>query len=94
MSAYFCGSDVQKDPTYAAIIDYEGKVVGQRRIVSDRVLSYFSGCWIDRAGISLKSGSTTAQADEKGYDISVSQLRKTRYIAEVRYRVRVDSSHS
>jgi len=51
MSAYFCGLDVHRDSTYATILDCDGRIIGQRRIVNGRVLAYLSGYRISRVGI-------------------------------------------
>jgi len=51
MSAFVCGLDVHKDSTYATILDCDGRIVSQRRMVNDRVLSYLSDFPINRIGM-------------------------------------------
>jgi len=46
MSALVCGLDVHRDSTYATILDCDGKLVSQRRISNEMVLSYLSYLWM------------------------------------------------
>lgn len=51
MSAFVCGLDVHKESTYATILDCNGKIVSERRMGNDTVLSYLSNYRIDRIGV-------------------------------------------
>jgi len=48
MSASVCGLDVHKDSTYATTLYCDGRIVSQRRMVNDKVLSYLSAYQISR----------------------------------------------
>ena len=94
MSALVCGLDVHRDSTYATILDANGKIVDQRRIGNDRVLSFLSSHRIDKIG--MESSNQIAplyrQLTKNGYAVSVSHPKKTRYIAEAKIKSdRVDS---
>jgi transposase len=94
MSAYFCGLDVHKDSTYATIMDCNGEIVSQRRMVNDRVLSYLSDYQINRIGMEASNQIVPLyrQLRKYGYGVSVSHPKKTRYIAEAKIKSdRVDS---
>jgi transposase len=94
MSAYFCGLDVHKDSTYATIMSCDGKIVSQRRMVNDRILSYLSDYQINRIGMEASNQVVPLyrQLRKNGYDVSVSHPKKTRYIAEAKIKSdRIDS---
>jgi len=94
MSALVCGLDVHKDSTYAPILDGNGKIVSQRRMSDGNVLSYLSDYRIDRIGMesSNQVASLYRELTRKGYTVSVSHSKKTRYIAEAKIKSdRVDS---
>ncbi len=94
MSAFVCGLDVHKDSTYATILDCDGRVVSQRRIVNERVLSYLSDYQIDRIGMEASNqvAPLYRKLTRNGYTVSVSHPKKTRYIAEAKIKNdRVDS---
>jgi len=85
---------VHKDSTYATILDSDGKIVSQRRMSNETVLSYLSGYRVDRIG--MESSSQVAPLyrtlTKNGYAVSVSHPKKTRYIAEAKIKSdRVDS---
>jgi len=86
MSALVSGLDVHKDSTYATILDCDGKIVNQRRIGNDRVVSFLSDYPIDRIG--MESSNQIAPPyralTRKGYKVSVTHPKKTRYIAEAK----------
>jgi hypothetical protein len=42
MSAFVCRLEVDKDSTYATILDLHGGIVNQTRLNNERVLSYLS----------------------------------------------------
>jgi len=94
MSAFVCGLDVHKDSTCATILDCDGRVVSQRRIVNERVLSYLSDYQIDRIGMEASNqvAPLYRKLTRNGYTVSVSHPKKTRYIAEAKIKNdRVDS---
>jgi transposase len=94
MSALVCGLDVHKDSTYATILDPSGKIVSQMRMNNERVLSYLSRFNVDRVAMesSNQVASLYRQLVRKGYCVSVSHPKKTRYIAEAKIKSdRVDS---
>jgi len=85
---------VHKDSTYATILDCEGKIVSQRRVSNETVLSYLSSYSVDRIG--MESSNQVAPLYRaltmNGYVVSVSHPKKTRYIAEAKIKSdRVDS---
>jgi transposase len=94
MSACVCGLDVHKDSTYATILDRDGTIVSQGRLVNDRVLSYLAQYPVDRIGMEASNqvAPLYRELKRKGYNVSVSHPKKTRYIAEARIKSdRIDS---
>jgi len=94
MSALVCGLDVHKDSTYATIMDPHGKIVNQMKMNNERVLLYLSRFNVDRVAMesSNQVASLYRQLVKKGYCVSVSHPKKTRYIAEAKIKSdRVDS---
>ena len=86
MSAFVCGLGVHRDSTYATIMNYDGEVVSQKRIVNERVLSYLSDYQIDRIGLEASNqvAPLYRQPTRSGYIVSVSHHKKTKYIAEAK----------
>ncbi len=86
MSALVCGLDVHKDSTYATILDSNGKIVNQRRIGNDKVLSHLSNYPINRIGMESSNQIVPLcrQLTKDGCTVSVSHPKKKRYIAEVK----------
>jgi len=75
-------------------LDCDGRVVSQRRIVNERVLSYLSDYQIDRIGMEASNqvAPLYRKLTRNGYTVSVSHPKKTRYIAEAKIKNdRVDS---
>jgi len=94
MSAFVCGLDVHKDSTYATILDVDGKIVSQRRMVNDGILPYLSDYPIERIGMEASNQVSPLyrQLLRRGYTVSVSHPKKTRYIAEAKIKSdRIDS---
>jgi transposase len=94
MSALVCGLDVHKESTYATILDSEGKIVDQRRLVNEGVLSFLEGYRIEKIGMEASNqvAPLYRQLTKEGYAVSVSHPKKTRYIAEAKIKSdRVDS---
>jgi len=93
-SALVCGLDVHKESTYATILDANGKIVNQKRMSNSLVPSYLSTFKIDRIGMESNNQIVPLYRllTRKGYDVSVSHPKKTRYIAEAKIKSdRVDS---
>ena len=94
MSALVCGLDVHKDSTYATILDGNGKIVNQKRVGNDLVPSYLSSFKIDKIGMESSNQIVPLYRllTKRGYAVSVSHPKKTRYIAEAKIKSdRVDS---
>lgn len=94
MSAFVCGLDVHKDSTYATILDSDGKIVNQTRMSNEKVLSYLAHFNVGKVAMesSNQVASLYRQLASKGYSVSVSHPKKTRYIAEAKIKSdRVDS---
>jgi transposase len=94
MSACFCGLDVHEESTYATILDCDGKIVNQGRMVNDNVLQYLSKYRVERIGLEASNQIVPLYRELKrrGYNVFVSHPKKTRYIAEARIKCdRVDS---
>jgi hypothetical protein len=85
-SAFVCGLDVHRDSTYATILDCNGKIVSRRRMGNDKVLPYLSNYKIDKIGIEASNQIAPLYRllSKKGYMVSVSHPKKTRYIAEAK----------
>jgi transposase len=86
MSALVCGLDVHRDSTYATILNANGKIVNQKRMSNSLVPSYLSDFKIDRIGMESSNQIVPLYRllTKKGYDVSVSHPKKTRYIAEAK----------
>jgi len=94
MSALVCGLDVHKESTYATILDASGKIVNQKRMSNSLVPSYLSSFKIDKIGMESNNQIVPLYRllTKKGYDVSISHPKKTRYIAEAKIKSdRVDS---
>lgn len=94
MSAVFCGLDVHKESTYATILDQDGEIITQKRMLNEEVPDFLRPHEVEKVAM---EGSTSIaplyrKLTERGYDVTVSHPKKTRYIAEARIRSdRVDS---
>ncbi len=86
MSAVVCGLDVHKDSTYATILNSEGKIIDQTKMVNEKVLSYVSHFKVGKVAMeaSTSVASLYRQLVSEGFDVVVSHPKKTRYIAEAR----------
>jgi transposase len=86
MSALVCGLDVHKDSTYATILNDEGRVINQKRMDNERVLSYLKHYKVSK--VAMESSTAVAplyrQLTSKGFEVAVSHPKKTRYIAEAK----------
>jgi len=94
MSAVVCGLDVHKDSTYATILNPEGKIIDQTRMINEKVLSYLSHFKVGKVAMeaSTSVASLYRQLASEEFDVVVSHPKKTRYIAEARIKSdRVDS---
>jgi transposase len=86
MSAFVVGLDVHKDSTYATILDQNGKIVNQTRMENEKVLSYLSRFNVGKVAMEASTPVVPLyrQLTKKGYDVSISHPKKTRYIAEAK----------
>ena len=84
MNGVVCGLDVHKDSTYATILNSEGKIINQMRMTNEKVFSYLSHFKVSK--VAMESSTSVAslymQLAGEGFDVVVSQPKKTRYIAE------------
>lgn len=93
MSAYV-GLDVHKDWSFATVLDQDGRVVVQRRLLNEHVPGFLEGFNVEKVG--LESSTYVVPLYRalvgKGFVVEVSHPKKTRYIAEARIKSdRVDS---
>jgi transposase len=75
-------------------MDPGGRIVNQRRMTNDGILTYLSDYRIERIGMEASNqvAPLYRQLTRVGYDVQVSHPRKTRYIAEAKIKSdRVDS---
>ena len=92
MSALVRGLDVHRDSTYATILDCDGKIIDQKKIVNEKMLSFLSKYRIEKIGMEASNqvAPLYRQLTKEGY--TVSHPKKTRYIAEAKIKSdRVDS---
>ena len=85
---------MHRDSTYATILDANGKIVSQRRMGNDKVLPYLSNYRIEKIGVEASNQIAPLYRllSKKGYTVSVSHPKKTRYIAEAKIKSdRIDS---
>lgn len=93
MSA-FVGLDVHSEHTYATVLDQDGRVVAQERMLNEHVPTFLRLFDVERVG--LEASTHVAPMYRAlvggGYRVQVSHPKKTRYIAEARIKSdRVDS---
>jgi len=85
MSA-FVGLDVHSEKTFATVLDQDGRVVAQRRMLNELVPSFLGLFNVGKVG--LEASTYVAPLYRAlvmdGYKVEVSHPKKTRYIAEAR----------
>jgi len=94
MSAVFCGLDIHKESTYATVLDLFGHVVTQKRMKNEDVSKFLEPFKVNRVAMEASTYVIPMyrKLTERGYDVTVSHPKKTRYIAEARIKSdRVDS---
>lgn len=68
MSAVVCGLDVHKDSTYATILNPEGKIINQTRMINEKVLSYLSHF---RVGKVAMEASTSGSRSKLAHSLQI-----------------------
>ena len=93
MSA-FVGLDVHSEKTFATVLDQDGQVVAQRRMMNELVPSFLRLFNVEKVGLEASTyvAPLYRALVREGYRVEVSHPKKTRYIAEARIKCdRVDS---
>jgi len=93
MSA-FVGLDVHKEKTFATVLDQDGRVVAQRRIMNEHVPDFLKLFNVERVGLEASTHVAPLYRAlvKEGFQALVSHPKKTRYIAEAKIKSdRVDS---
>lgn len=96
MSAVFGGLDIHKESTYATVLDSTGQGVTQRRMRNEEIPEFLEPLGIEKVAMEASTYIIYIyrRLVEEGYDVTVSQPKKTRYIAEARIKSdRVDLRH-
>jgi transposase len=94
MSAIVCGLDVHKESTYATVLDRDGQVLVQRRMLNEDIPAFLEATGPERLAMEASTYIIPLyrKLTEQGYDVTVSHPKKTRLIAEARIKSdRVDS---
>jgi transposase len=94
MSAIVCGLDVHKESTYATVLDRDGQVTVQRKMLNEDIPAFLETTRPERLAMEASTYIIPLyrKLTEQGYDVTVSHPKKTRYIAEARIKSdRVDS---
>ena len=93
MSA-FVGLDVHSEKTFATVLDQDGQVVAQRRMINELVPGFLRLFNVEKVGLEASTyvAPLYRALVREGYKVEVSHPKKTRYIAEARIKSdRVDS---
>src|SRR4030042_2504610 len=94
MSAVVCGLDVHKETSYATVLDRDGQVLVQRKMMNEDIPAFLEMTHPDTLAMEASTYIIPLyrKLTEQGYDVTVSHPRKTRLIAEARIKSdRVDS---
>jgi transposase len=94
MNAIYCGLDVHKESTYATILDRDGQVVTQKRMRNEEVPGFLEPYSVEKVAMEASTYIIPMyrRLTQRGYNVTVSHPKKTRYIAEARIKSdRVDS---
>jgi len=94
MSAVVCGLDVHKETSYATVLDRDGQVLVQRKMMNEDIPAFLEMTHPDKLAMEASTYIIPLyrKLTESGYDVTVSHPRKTRLIAEARIKSdRVDS---
>jgi hypothetical protein len=93
MSA-FIGLDVHKEHTFATVLDQDGRVVAQRRMMNEHIPNFLEQFNVEKVGLEASTHVAPLYRAlvSEGYRVEVSHPKKTRYIAEAGIKSdRVDS---
>jgi transposase len=86
VNAYYCGLDVHKESTYATVINVFGEVQTQKKMKNEEILDFLEP--YPSLRVAMEASTYIAplhrQLKQKGIDITVSNPRKTKMIAESR----------
>jgi transposase len=94
MNAVYCGLDVHKESTYATILDRDGQVVTQKRMRNEDIPEFLEPYTVEKVAMEASTYIIPMyrKLTQRGYHVTVSHPKKTRYIAEARIKSdRVDS---
>ncbi len=94
MSAVVCGLDVHKETSYATVLDRDGQVLVQRKMMNEDIPAFLEMTRPEKLAMEASTYIIPLyrKLTESGYDVTVSHPRKTRLIAEARIKSdRVDS---
>ena len=86
MSAVVCGLDVHKETTYATVLDPDGQVLVQRKMMNEDIPAFLDMTRPEKLAMEASTYIIPLyrKLTENGYDVTVSHPRKTRLIAEAR----------
>ena len=93
MSAYI-GLDVHSEKTFATVLDQDGRVVDQRKLLNEHAPSFVGDFKVEKIGLEASTHIAPLYRAlvKEGFRVEVSHPKKTRYIAEARIKSdRVDS---
>jgi len=93
MSA-FVGLDVHSEKTFATVLDQDGRVVAQRRMMNEHVPDFLKLFNVEKVGLEASTyvAPLYRALVREGFQVLVSHPKKTRYIAEAKIKSdRVDS---
>ena len=86
MNALYCGLDVHKESTYTTVINVFGEVLTQKRMKNDEIPEFLEPLQVEKVAMEASTYIMPLyrQLTGKGYDITVSHPKRTRFIAESR----------
>ena len=86
MNALYCGLDVHKESTYATVINVFGEVLTQRRMKNEEIPDFLEPLQVEKIAMEASTYIMPLyrQLTGKGYNITVSHPKRTKYIAESR----------
>ena len=90
----FVGLDVHSEKTFATVLDQDGRVVAQRRMMNEHVPNFLKLFNVEKVGLEASTyvAPLYRALVREGFQVLVSHPKKTRYIAEAKIKSdRVDS---
>ena len=77
---------MHKDWTFATVLDQDGRVVDQRKLLNEHVPSFVGNFNVEKIGLEASTHVAPLYRAlvNEGFRVEVSHPRKTRYIAEAR----------